>query len=113
MSLSNAILFKSEELKSDEDNWNDVGGNIDLDDYLLDRLDVAIASLHGPCIAPGSIEENTAAVIGAMKNKRVNIIGHPDDGAYPLDYEQVVKVAKETNTILEVKLFVNVVERLI
>lgn len=80
----------------------DYQGNIDLDDYLLDRLDVAIASLHGPCIAPGSIEENTAAVIGAMKNKRVNIIGHPDDVAYPLDYEQVVKVAKETNTILEV-----------
>lgn len=32
LSLSNAILFKSEELKSDEDNWNDVGGNIDLDE---------------------------------------------------------------------------------
>ena len=30
------------------------------------------------------------------------IIGHPDDGIYPLEYEPIVEAAKETNTLLEV-----------
>ena len=37
-----------------------------------------------------------------MKNPYVSIIGHPDDGRFPVDYEAVVKMAKETGTLLEV-----------
>ena len=32
----------------------------------------------------------------------VDIIGHPDDGIYPLEYDPIVEAAKETNTLLEV-----------
>ena len=53
--------------------------------------DVVIASLHIPCIKPGSIEQNTNALIKAMDNPYVNIIGHPDDSRYPVDYEKLVK----------------------
>ena len=89
-------------LLGSELNIIDYKGNVDLKDDVLAKLDYAIASLHEPCLDPGSIEENTAAVIGAMKNPYIKIIGHPDNGNYPLDYEAVVKAAKEYNILLEV-----------
>ena len=32
----------------------------------------------------------------------MDIIGHPDDGRFPVDYERFVKTAKDTGTLLEV-----------
>ena len=80
----------------------DEKGTVDLAEPHLGRMDVAIASLHTPCIKPGSREWNTECLIQAMKNSHINIIGHPDDGRYPLDYEAVVQAAKETHTLLEI-----------
>ena len=37
-----------------------------------------------------------------MKKPYVNIIGHPDDGRFPFDYETIVRTAKETGTLLEI-----------
>ena len=36
-----------------------------------------------------------------MKKPYVKIIGHPDDSRFPTDYERLVKMAKETGTLLE------------
>lgn len=83
-------------------NIMDYEGAIDLPEYLLDRIDYAIASLHDLCIGYGTKEQNTNAVLGALKNPHVNILGHPDDGRFPLDYEAVVKAAKEHHKLLEV-----------
>lgn len=80
----------------------DYEGKIDMDEYSLSGLDLAIASMHMPCIKPGTIEENTNAYIGAMKNKYVHIIGHPDDSRYPVDYRRLVQAAKEHKVALEV-----------
>ena len=80
----------------------DEKGTVDLAEPHLGRMDVAIASLHTPCIKPGSREWNTECLIQAMKNPHINIIGHPDDGRYPLDYEAVIQAAKETHTLLEI-----------
>lgn len=80
----------------------DADGTVDLEEPYLGRMDVTIASLHTPCICPGSRERNTACVINAMKNPHINIIGHPDDGRYPLDYEAVVQAAGEFHTLLEI-----------
>ena len=68
---------------------------------IMDYTDIRIASLHPPCIKPGTMEENTAAVIGAIHNPKVDILGHPDDGRYPLDYEQVIGEAKKYGKIVE------------
>jgi putative hydrolase len=65
-------------------------------------LDYAIASLHPPVLIPGEITQNTNAIIEAMSVNKVKIIGHPDDGRYPIDYEKVVIAAKETKTLLEI-----------
>lgn len=83
-------------------NLLDYDGHIDLNNFILDRLDLRIASLHTPCIDPGTVEENTSAIVNAMKNPRIDIIGHPDDSTYPLDLEKVVYAAKESCTLLEV-----------
>lgn len=77
-------------------------GTLDLPSPTIEQMDLVIASLHSPCITPGSKKENTNALIGAMKNPMVSIIGHPDDSRYPADYERLVDAAKEYHCLLEV-----------
>lgn len=89
-------------LKGIEANIIDFDGNLDIPEDVVGKLDYVIASLHPPCISPGSKEENTKAVLCVMENEEVKIIGHLDDSRYPVDYETVVKKAKETNTLLEI-----------
>lgn len=84
-----------------EANIIDYEGHLDMSEPTLKKMDLVIASLHGPCIEDGTKEQNTAAIIGAMNNPYVNIIGHPDDGRYELDYEAIVLEAKKTNTLIE------------
>ena len=79
----------------------DAQGNMDLEQDILKKLDIVIASLHIHCIQPGSREFHTEACIQAMKNPYVNILGHPDDGRYPVDMRAVVQCAKEQRVLLE------------
>lgn len=88
-------------LKGIEANIMDYEGNIDVSKDLCEKLDYVIASLHPPCIKPSSLEDNTRAVIKAIRNPYVKIIGHPDDSRYPLDYKKVVQAAKENNVLIE------------
>lgn len=78
-------------------------GEVDLPEDAIKRLDITIASIHMPCYS-GEItkEKVTRAYLNAMKNPYIDIIGHPDDGRFPIDYELLVKNAKETGTLLEV-----------
>ncbi len=77
-------------------------GTIDLKERFLRRIDYGIASIHDNCYRIGTVEENTAATVNAMKNPYVQIIGHPDNGRIPLDYNVVVPQAKEHHVLLEV-----------
>ena len=88
-------------LRGMEANIIDYDGNTDavFDEYTT-GIDYLIASLHTVCLEPGTKEENTRATINAMDKPLVKIIGHPDDGRYELDYEAVVKAAKEKNVLL-------------
>lgn len=88
-------------LLGSEVNIMDFEGNIDLEERDLKGMDIIIASLHTPCIEPGSVRENTMAYLKAMENPYVNIIGHPDDGRYPVDYRALVEGAKEKGKVLE------------
>lgn len=76
-------------------------GKLDMKEGLLRKMDVVIASLHTPCITPGTMSENTSAVLGAIENPLINILGHPDDGRYPIDFDTVVAAAKEHHVLLE------------
>lgn len=78
-------------------------GELDLSEAICKNLDLVIASIHSPCYGFGhSVKENTNAYVEVMKKPYVDIIGHPDDGRFPIDYEVLVRTAKETKTLLEI-----------
>lgn len=84
-------------------NIMDEHGNIDLPISTLKSLDIAVASIHPPCYGKSLGEAlNTSAYVNAMQNDYIDIIGHPDDGRFPADYNQLAKTAKETGTLLEI-----------
>ena len=58
--------------------------------------------MHGPCIPKGDEEYYTNAYLNAMKNPYVRIIGHPDDGRFPLNHERFVNGLVENHIIMEV-----------
>lgn len=76
-------------------------GSIDVKNELASKLDYVIASIHRPCIDSGTAEENTRALVGAMQNPFVKMIGHPDDSRFPLDYEELVYAASREKVALE------------
>lgn len=77
-------------------------GDLDLPTSVLKEQDIVVASIHLPCFGEGhTMEETMHAYVEVMKKPYVNIIGHPDDGRFPVDYELLVKTAKETHTLLE------------
>lgn len=83
-------------------NIMDPDGKLDMPESVCRDLDIVIASIHPPCYGMGHSEaETTRAYIEVMKKPYVNIIGHPDDGRFPVDYEALVRAAKETGTLLE------------
>ncbi len=94
-------IYGVEVMFGTEVNVMDFDGKLDMDEYLLKQMDVVIASLHTPCIRPGTAQENTRALVKAMQNQYVDIIGHPDDSRYPLHYEELVKAAGENHVLLE------------
>lgn len=84
-----------------EINILDYEGSLSLEDKLIDKLDVRIAGIHNYCYIPGTIEQNTNAVLQVIKNPKIDIISHPDDGSCPLDYDAIVQASKKYNTLLE------------
>ncbi len=77
-------------------------GRVDLEEDILKRQNLCIASYHTMCTPAGSREENTNAYLKVMENPYVNIIGHPEDGYTPVDFETLVESAKKNHVLLEV-----------
>lgn len=85
-----------------EVNILDYEGTLSLDKKHLDYLDIRIAGMHKFCYRAGTAEENTRAVIKAMESLEIDIISHPDDSNFPLEYREVVEASKKYHTLLEV-----------
>lgn len=77
-------------------------GDVDMDDSLIQALDYAFVSIHPPTFRTGTVDSNTAAYIQAMKHPGVRFLGHPDDGRFPVDYEQLLSAAKENHVYPEI-----------
>ena len=80
----------------------DTKGTLDLDEFYYRQLDLRIAGIHLLCWEGGTIEENTAGMIAAIRNPWTQIISHPGDGTADLLFEPIVVAAKETRTLLEI-----------
>ncbi len=81
-------------------------GSIDIKDEVLVQLDYVMAGIHSNLKMPRA--KMTERIIRAMENPNVDIISHPTGrlinkrDEYQIDFEAVLKVAKETGTILEI-----------
>lgn len=83
-------------------NIMDYDGKVDMEQGILENLDYAIASLHPPCIDSGTTAQNTSAYLGVLNNPAIQIIGHPDDSRFPVDYDTLTAAAREHHKLLEV-----------
>lgn len=95
-------MFGIRVLKGMETNIVDSTGRVDESNELLKKMEVVVASLHPPTFDFINIKDGTDAILNAMQNRYVNIIGHPDDSRMEFDREKVVKESIKTNTLLEI-----------
>jgi putative hydrolase len=70
--------------------------------HYLEPLDYVIAGLHEFVMTSGGRQKDTDTAIAAMNNPHVDILAHPDNPSYDLDYEAVVKEAARLNKLMEV-----------
>ena len=81
-------------------------GSIDVDDNVLEKLDYVIAGVHS--IHKMEKKEMTVRIEKAMRNPNVDIFAHPTGrivgkrDEYQIDFDKILKLAKETGTILEI-----------
>ncbi|MEK7553151.1 MAG: DNA polymerase/3'-5' exonuclease PolX, partial [Patescibacteria group bacterium] len=81
-------------------------GSIDINNETLSKLDYVIAGVHSQFKM--SKKEMTKRIIKAMRNPNIDIISHPTGRIlkkreeYKIDFDEILKVAKETGTILEI-----------
>jgi len=84
-------------------------GSIDIKDEALQKLDFVIAGIHSGMKMEK--EKMTERIIKVMKNPNVDIISHPTGriiqrrDEYQIDFDKILKVAKETGTALEINSF--------
>lgn len=81
-------------------------GSVDIKDEVLEKLDYVIAGMHSALKQDKS--KIMARLTKAMKNPNVDIISHPTGrligkrDEYQVDFDEILKIAKETGTILEI-----------
>lgn len=81
-------------------------GRLDINDETLKKLDIASIAVHSGFKM--SKKEMTERIIRAMKNPNADILFHPTGRIinkrppYEIDIEKIIRVAKETKTVLEI-----------
>ena len=89
-------------LKGAEANIISNEGELDLPEGVLADLELVIASLHLPCIKPGTREENTRALVKAVANPHVHVLGHIGNPLFPIEAEVVVRAVKTHQKLIEI-----------
>ena len=95
-------MFGVRILKGIEANVTDRHGRLDLDEPRLGKLDIVAAGLHTVCTPYGTVKENTAMMVAAMRNPFVDVIVHPGNPEFLVDEETVVREAARYDVALEV-----------
>ena len=67
------LMYGVELLLGAEINIVDYEGSLDLEEEYFKFLDIRIAGLHSLCYRPGTVEQNTSAVEGAIRNGHIAI----------------------------------------
>jgi len=88
--------------KGIEANIMDMGGGLDLAPGLLAKLDFVMAGFHRECFAPRGIEDDTRALVAALRNPLVDAVSHPGNPEFPVDPAAVVAAANEGGKAIEI-----------
>ncbi len=97
-SVGNLRILRGAEL-----NIINTSGELDLDRDRMSRLDIVLAAIHPGTPYDGkSQEEHTRALCAAMENPYLDILAHPDNPGYALDYKKIVRKAMAEGVLLEV-----------
>ena len=78
------------------------GGELSLDAEVIDELDYRIAGVHCFCYSKDTKEVHTANMVKVLNNPQIDIISHPDNDDYPLDYSIIVPCAIKNHVLLEI-----------
>jgi len=89
-------------LRGVEANIIDFDGSLDVPDRYLEKLDIVLAGFHPGCYDVGDVEENTRAMIKAMRHPYVDVIVHPGNPEYAINPEKLVEASKELGVALEI-----------
>lgn len=89
-------------LRGVEVNIMDYDGGLDMTDEDLRDLEWVVASMHSPCITPGTTEEHTRSYLALAQNPYVDVIGHSGGDAYKYDYVRCLKAFKEYGKLVEI-----------
>ncbi|MCX8094819.1 MAG: PHP domain-containing protein [Caldisericia bacterium] len=79
-------------------------GDVDLPESIIKNLDFNIIAFHNQTpYSSNSIDKNTKSMINALKRKYIKGIAHPGDPyfPYPINLEEIVKVAGDLGKFLE------------
>lgn len=85
-----------------EANIIDDEGNLDIPQRYLEPLDYVIAGIHEFIRRSNGRNKDTDTVIRALNNPFVDVIAHPDNPSYNLDYEAVVRETAQLGKLMEV-----------
>ncbi|MGL5123602.1 MAG: PHP domain-containing protein [Fusobacteriaceae bacterium] len=90
-------------LKGVEVNIIGENGEIDINQRVYDVMDIVIGGFHavpeyGDTL---DIKRNTRSLINLIKSQKVDILVHLGNPMFPIEYEEIVKCAKEHNVAIE------------
>lgn len=94
-------IYGVEVLKGVEANILNIQGEIDVPESVLLNLDIILAGFHEGPIKPGTMEENTEAILNVINNEYVDILVHLGNPRFPIDMETVALAAKKKNKLIE------------
>ena len=96
-----AEIYGVQILKGIEANIINEDGNLDLEKYYLDRMDIVLAGFHFGCFKSNEKKVCTDTFLKVMENPYVDIIVHPGNPEFPIDYKTVISRAAEHGIPLE------------
>ncbi len=89
-------------LKGVEANILDTAGHLDIPQEIQPEMEIMIASIHAPCYARRTQEENTQTWLNVIQNPYVTVLGHSGHPDFPYFHEPVIEAAKAANKCIEV-----------
>ncbi|MEG1942117.1 MAG: phosphatase [Cetobacterium sp.] len=91
-------------LKGVEANILDENAKLDINQNVYERMEIILAGFH---TVDGyedtrDVVKNTNAILNLIKSQKADIIVHLGNPIFPVDYEKIVKAAKENSVALEI-----------